>query len=126
MTRFRTLGAVFLLLSALAVTGGCSVAGTTLDTSPDGHLHQIDAAYRQGQRARATLSRNGIPPTDKSCADTFVSTGASHSDYDASNRPFQAQRKVAYINGCMGRPNTHASTLPSPSASSSPSASRHR
>lgn len=112
---------VALFVVSLVVTG--KIGDVVDEDQFQDRVDAINAVYRQGERAREALSKSGTSLTNEAmCADAFHRVGADEerlTRFTKDEQPdtaFAELRKLSFINGCLGRPNSLPAT-PLPAAS---------
>lgn len=125
-----------LLLAAVGLASGC---GTVSDWGDHGNTFEdrqqaLDSVYAQGKSARKEMTKLGIVVNEKSCENSWVTSGARDAEKNsmiagvqdrAEDNDFQNLRRLSFINGCRDRPNRISpTTAPSLEPTVSPSASR--
>ncbi|MEU1762844.1 hypothetical protein [Micromonospora sp. NPDC005652] len=114
--------AALVALLAVSLIGSGALGDIFDEDQFQDRIDAINAVYRQGERARAELSKSGTTLTSETmCEDAFHRVGADEERvkrWTKDQKPdtaFAELRKLSFINGCLGRPNQLPATpLPSP------------
>lgn len=129
----RTHKAVVVAFLATVSLAGCSSISDALDHGDtfEDRQQALNSVYEQGKSARTEMVKLGIVVNQKSCDNSWVTSGARDAEKNsmiagvqdrASNKNFQNLRHLSFINGCLDRPNRISPTS-APSLEPDPSTS---